>query len=113
MAWFAERGVTVERVLSDNGSAYRSHSWRDARADLGIAHRRSGPTGPRTNGKVSNASTRTPTHGLARTRFHDSEAQRRAALTARAPRLQITIASTPPSLQAPASVAACLCVANR
>ena len=83
MAWFAERGVTVERVLSDNGSAYRSHSWRDARADLGIAHRRSGPTGPRTNGKVSKASTRTPTHGLARTRFHDSEAQRRAALTAR------------------------------
>ena len=59
MAWFAECGVTVERVLSDNGSAYRSDTWRDARADLGIAHKRSGPTGPRTNGKVSNASTRT------------------------------------------------------
>ena len=24
VAWFADRGVTVERVLSDNGSAYRS-----------------------------------------------------------------------------------------
>jgi hypothetical protein len=27
--WLAVRGVTVERVLSDNGSAYRSHLWRD------------------------------------------------------------------------------------
>ena len=26
VAWFAERGVTVERVLSDNGSAYKSHT---------------------------------------------------------------------------------------
>lgn len=30
VAWFAEHGVTVERVLSDNGSAYRSLAWRDA-----------------------------------------------------------------------------------
>ena len=29
-SWFAAHGVTVERVLSDNGAAYRSHSWRDA-----------------------------------------------------------------------------------
>ena len=34
VAWFAERGVTVERVLSDNGSAYRSYLWRDACAEL-------------------------------------------------------------------------------
>ena len=32
VAWFAARDVTVERVLSDNGSAYRSHAWRDAYA---------------------------------------------------------------------------------
>ena len=36
VAWFAERGVTVERVLSDNGSAYHSHAWRDACTELGI-----------------------------------------------------------------------------
>ena len=30
VAWFAERGVVIERVLSDNGSAYRSHLWRDS-----------------------------------------------------------------------------------
>ncbi|MBT0566193.1 hypothetical protein [Williamsia sp. CHRR-6] len=27
--------VTIDRVLSDNGSAYRSHTWRDACAELG------------------------------------------------------------------------------
>lgn len=35
-SWFATRGVRVERVLSDNGSAYRSHAWRDACTSLGI-----------------------------------------------------------------------------
>ena len=35
VAWFATRGVVVERVLSDNGSAYRSHLWRDVCAQLG------------------------------------------------------------------------------
>jgi transposase InsO family protein len=29
VAWFADHDVTVERVLSDNGSCYRSHAWRD------------------------------------------------------------------------------------
>lgn len=27
--WFTKRGVTIERVLSDNGGAYRSYLWRD------------------------------------------------------------------------------------
>jgi hypothetical protein len=35
VAWFADRGVTtIERVLSDNGSAYRSHLWRDTCTEL-------------------------------------------------------------------------------
>ena len=38
VAWFADRGVTVERVLSDNGSAYRSHLWRETCTELGIKH---------------------------------------------------------------------------
>jgi hypothetical protein len=46
VAWFAECGVTVERVLSDNGSAYRFDTWRDARAGFGIAHKRSGLPAP-------------------------------------------------------------------
>lgn len=36
VSWFAARGVTVERVLSDNGSAYRSHLWRDTCTEIGI-----------------------------------------------------------------------------
>ena len=52
VAWFAERGVTVERVLSDNGSAYRSHAWRDFCARLGIRHKRTRPYRPQTNGKI-------------------------------------------------------------
>ena len=56
VAWFAARGVVVERVLSDNGSAYRSHAWRDTCAELGITPSGPGPTGPRPTGR-SNAST--------------------------------------------------------
>ena len=51
-AWFADHGVAVQRVLSDNGSAYRSHAWRDACAELGIAHKRTRPYRPQTNGKA-------------------------------------------------------------
>ena len=52
VAWFAERGVTVERVLSDNGPAYKSHAWRDACAQLDIKHKRTRPYRPQTNGKI-------------------------------------------------------------
>jgi transposase InsO family protein len=52
VAWFAERGVTVERVLSDNGSAYKSHAWRDACAELGIRPKKTRPYRPQTNGKI-------------------------------------------------------------
>ena len=50
--WFNARGVTVERVLSDNGGAYRSHLWRDTCAELGIRHKRTRPYRPQTNGKI-------------------------------------------------------------
>jgi transposase len=33
VSWYAARGVIVERVLSDNGSAYKSHAWRDTCVD--------------------------------------------------------------------------------
>jgi transposase InsO family protein len=52
VAWFAERGVIVERVLSDNGGAYRSFLWRDTCADLGITPKRTRPYRPQTNGKI-------------------------------------------------------------
>ena len=49
--WFNARGVTVERVLSDNGGAYKSHLWRDTCTELGIRHKRTRPYRPQTNGK--------------------------------------------------------------
>lgn len=81
VAWFAIRGVTVERVLSDNGSAYRSHAWRDACAELGIVRKRTRPYRPQTNGKIERFH-RTLGNGWAYTRFYESEAARRAALPA-------------------------------
>jgi transposase len=47
VAWFADaHAITIERVLTDNGHAYRSHAWRDLCAALGIKRRRTGPTRP-------------------------------------------------------------------
>ena len=51
-AWFADHGVTVERVLSDNGSAYKSFAWRDACAQLRITPKWTRPYRPQTNGKI-------------------------------------------------------------
>ncbi|SDP45037.1 Integrase core domain-containing protein, partial [Klenkia soli] len=73
------RGVTVQRVLSDNGSAYRSFAWRDACAGLGIVHKRTRPYRPQTNGKIERFH-RTMAEGWAYARFYDSEQQRRDAL---------------------------------
>jgi transposase InsO family protein len=78
-AWFADHGVAVERVLSDNGSAYRSHAWREACAELGITPKRTRPYRPQTNGKIERFH-RTLADGWAYARFYDSETARRAAL---------------------------------
>jgi transposase InsO family protein len=50
--WFGSMGVTVERVMSDNGSCYRSHVHASACRELGIRHLRTQPYRPRTNGKA-------------------------------------------------------------
>ncbi len=50
--WFGKHGVTIERVLSDNGGAYRSHLWRDTWEALSITPKRTRPCRPQTNGKV-------------------------------------------------------------
>lgn len=51
-AWFSSMGITLERVLSDNGSCYRSHTHAQACRELGIRHLRTQPYRPRTNGKA-------------------------------------------------------------
>ena len=50
--WFAERGIHVERVLSDNGSCYRSRAHARSCGRLGIGHSFTRPYRPRTNGKA-------------------------------------------------------------
>jgi transposase InsO family protein len=81
VAWFADRGVRVERVLSDNGSAYKSHAWRDACAELGITPKKTRPYRPQTNGKVERFH-RTLADGWAFSRHYNTEAARRTALPA-------------------------------
>jgi transposase InsO family protein len=81
VAWFAEHGVTVERVLSDNGGAYRSHAWRDACTTLAITPKRTRPYRPQTNGKIERFH-RTLADGWAYAHLYTSETQRRDALPA-------------------------------
>jgi transposase InsO family protein len=81
VACFAARGVTVERVLSDNGSAYRSRAWRAACAELGIKPKRTRPYRPQTNGKIERFH-RTLADGWAFARMFGSESARRQALPA-------------------------------
>ena len=52
VAWYAEQGITVERVLSDNAKAYHSHLWRDTCLELEIGRRYTRPYSPWTNGKA-------------------------------------------------------------
>jgi transposase InsO family protein len=52
IGYFAAHGVTVERVMTDNGTGYRSHAHRAAIAELKIKHLRTQPYRPRTNGKA-------------------------------------------------------------
>jgi transposase InsO family protein len=81
VSWFADHGVVVERVLSDNGSAYRSHAWRHACNDLGIRPKFTRPRRPQTNGKIERFH-RTLADGWAYSRAYNSESARRAALPA-------------------------------
>jgi transposase InsO family protein len=77
--WFAERGVIVERVLSDNGAAYRSYAWRDACTELQITPKRTRPYRPQTNGKIERFH-RTLADGWAYARLYESTEQRDTAL---------------------------------
>jgi transposase InsO family protein len=81
VAWFADRGVTVQRVLSDNGSAYKSHLWRDTCDDLAITVKKTRPYRPQTNGKIERFH-RTLAEGWAFKKFYSSDSARLAALPA-------------------------------
>ena len=52
LAYYRGLGVTVARVMTDNGSCYKSFDFRDACRDLGLKHIRTKPYTPKTNGKA-------------------------------------------------------------
>lgn len=78
-SWFAARGITVQRVLSDNGSAYKSHAWSAACAELGIAVKKTRPRRPQTNGKIARFHRKMAAE-WAFARHYRSELSRRKAL---------------------------------
>jgi transposase InsO family protein len=81
VAWYAERGVRVQAVMTDNGSCYLAHSYRQALAELGLRQLRIKPGRPRTNGKAERF-IQTLLNEWAYARIYGSSAERTAALPA-------------------------------
>jgi transposase InsO family protein len=79
LAFFARHGITVERVLTDNGSAYLSTLHALSCRTLGIRHLRTRPRRPQTNGKAERF-IRTLLQGWAYGAIYRSSHERRAAL---------------------------------
>ena len=81
IAWLADQGVNVQRVMTDNGGAYRSHAHAAACRQLGLRHLFTAPYRPRTNGKAERF-IRTLTDGWAYGGVDATNAGRRARLQA-------------------------------
>jgi transposase InsO family protein len=79
LTFFSAHGIRVERVLTDNGSAYISTAHAIACRVLGIKHLRTRPRRPQTNGKAERF-IRTMLGGWAYGRIYGSSAERQAAL---------------------------------
>jgi len=78
-AFFASYGITVERVMTDNGSCYLSRVWKAELVANAIKHTRTKPFHPKTNGKVERYN-RTLLNEWAYARPYRSEAARTRAL---------------------------------
>jgi transposase InsO family protein len=77
--FFASYGISVERVMTDNGKCYIAHTFGAELASAAIAHTRTRPYSPRTNGKVERYN-RTLLNEWAYARPYRSEAARTRAL---------------------------------
>ena len=73
VAYYKQLGVTVIRVMTDNGSCYRSKAFRRACAKLGIKHIRTKPYTPQTNGKAERFIQTTIREWAYATEYHSSE----------------------------------------
>jgi transposase InsO family protein len=81
LAWYDRLGVRVERVMTDNGSAYVSKRFAQTLRDAGVRHIRTRPFRPRTNGKAERF-IQTSLREWAYIRPYVSSAQRTAAVGA-------------------------------
>jgi transposase InsO family protein len=79
LAFFARYGITVERILTDNGSAYRATVHALACRRLGVRHLRTRPRRPQTNGKAERF-IRTLLNGWAYAAIYRSSHERTKAL---------------------------------
>jgi len=79
VAFYQRHGITVERLITDNGSAYRSTVHAIACRSLGIRHLRTRPYRPQTNGKAERL-IRTMLGGWAYGAFYRNSTERAAAL---------------------------------
>jgi transposase InsO family protein len=79
LAFFARHGITVERVLTDNGAPYRSTAHALACRALGVRHLRTRPRRPQTNGKAERF-IRTMLGGWAYGALYGTNRERTAAL---------------------------------
>jgi transposase InsO family protein len=79
VAFYASHGISVERVMSDNGACYRSTIHAFACRAMGLRHLRTRPYRPRTNGKAERF-IRTMLAGWAYGPIYGTSAERTAAL---------------------------------
>jgi transposase InsO family protein len=79
VAWFAQRGVNVNTVMSDNGACYIAAAFAATLSSLGIKHIRIRPYRPRTNGKAERL-IQTLLNEWAYARVYGSSEERTAAL---------------------------------
>lgn len=79
IAYYASLGITVERVMTDNGSCYKAFAFRRACKRLGLRHIRTRPYTPKTNGKAERF-IQTALREWAYARAYDTSRQRAAEL---------------------------------
>jgi len=77
---FAQVGISVERVITDNGGCYRSHAFASVAAMLEVKLKRTRPFRPQTNGKAE-AFNKTLQREWAYRRPYDSNTERLHALS--------------------------------
>jgi transposase InsO family protein len=80
IAYFNSLGVTVERVMTDNGSCYRSKAFANACKRLGVKHIKIKPYTPQTNGKAERFIQTALREWAYATAFQHSEQRRKALL---------------------------------